>query len=151
VVCTSWVFSVTGAAIDLGELGAVCRDRGVTFIVNASQALGVRPLDLSGVPVDALVSCGHKWLCGPYGTGLCWVRPDLLETLGYAQPYWLHAQRAADLGCGLVYEPSPGLGVSRYDVFATANFFNFRAWTAALQYLLERDPARIAHYDASPG
>jgi cysteine desulfurase / selenocysteine lyase len=148
VVCTSWVFSVTGFAVDLAELGAVCHDRGVTFVVNASQALGARPLDLPSVPVDALVSCGHKWLCGPYGTGLCWVRADLLQTLEYAQPYWLHAQRAADLGRGLVYEPSPELGAQRYDVFATANFFNFRAWTAALQYLLEREPARIAQYDA---
>lgn len=148
VVCTSWVFSVTGVAVDLAEIGAVCRDRGVTFVVNASQALGARPLDLPSVPVDALVSCGHKWLCGPYGTGLCWVRPDLLETLEYAQPYWLHAQRAADLGQGLVHEPPPELGAQRYDVFATANFFNFRAWTAALQYLIGRDPDRIAKYDA---
>lgn len=148
VVCTSWVFSLTGVAVDLGELGAVCRDRGVTFIVNASQALGAHPLHLPSAPVDALVSCGHKWLCGPYGTGLCWIRPGLLDTLEYAQPYWLHAQRAADLGRGLVYEPPPELGASRYDVFATANFFNYRAWTAALQYLLERDLARIARYDA---
>jgi selenocysteine lyase/cysteine desulfurase len=148
VVCLSWVFSITGVAVDLGELGAVCRDRGVTFVVNASQALGARPLDLSSVPVDALVSCGHKWLCGPYGTGLCWIRPDLLETLQYAQPYWLHAQRAADLGRGLVYEAPTGLGASRYDVFATANFFNYRAWTAALEYFLAHDPAKIAEYDA---
>lgn len=149
VICTSWVFSVTGFAVDLTELGAVCRDHGVTFVVNASQAIGARPLDLSKVAVDALVSCGHKWLCGPYGTGFCWLRPDLGDTLEYEQPYWLHAQRAADLGGGLVYEPSPQLGASRYDVFATANFFNFRAWTAALQYLIECDPVKIAEYDAA--
>lgn len=148
VVCTSWVFSVTGFAVDLTELGAACRDRGVTFVVNASQALGARPLDLSGVPVDALVSCGHKWMCGPYGTGLCWIRPDFVRALEYEQPYWLHGQGAADLGRGLAYEPSPDLGAARYDVFATANFFNFLAWTAAVEYLLRCGPARIAQHDA---
>ena len=62
--CTSWVFSFTGHMIDLAAVGRVCRRAGVTFVVNGSQAVGAVPLDLADLPVDALVSCGFKWLCG---------------------------------------------------------------------------------------
>ncbi len=145
VVCTSAVFSFTGYAVDLAALGGFCRDRGITFVVNASQALGARELDLTGV--DALVSCGHKWLCGPYATGLCWLRPDLLDTLDYAQPYWQQAQRASDLGGGPSYEVPGNLGAPRYDVFATANFFNVAAWTASVEHLLSIGVPTIAAHD----
>ena len=38
---------------------------------------------------------GFKWLCGPYGTGYVWLRPDLLRSLTFNQAYWL-AQMTAD-------------------------------------------------------
>lgn len=60
VFCSSWVFSFSGEAIDLQTVGRLCRDRGITFVVNASQAIGVRPIALAEMPVDALVSCGFK-------------------------------------------------------------------------------------------
>src|SRR4029453_17687451 len=65
--CTSWVFSFTGHAVDLAALGRACRRAGVTFGVNGSRAVGAAPLARPRLPVDALVSCGFKWLCGPYG------------------------------------------------------------------------------------
>jgi cysteine desulfurase/selenocysteine lyase len=71
LLCTSWVFSFTGQAVDLAALGRECRRAGVIFVVNGSQGVGAAPLDLSALPVDALVGCGFKWLCGPYGTGFC--------------------------------------------------------------------------------
>lgn len=46
----------------------MCRSAGVLLVVNASQAIGARPIDVGRSPVDAVVSCGYKWLCGPYGT-----------------------------------------------------------------------------------
>ena len=98
--CTSWVFSFTGHAVDLAALGRVCRRAGVTFVVNGSQAVGARPLDLAELPVDALVSCGFKWLCGPYGTGFCWLAPDLLASLTYRPAYWLGHLGQDDLGPG---------------------------------------------------
>jgi selenocysteine lyase/cysteine desulfurase len=135
--CTSWVHSFSGRAADMAALGDVCRSRGVTFVVNASQALGTRPLDVSATPVDAVVSVGFKWLCGPYGTGFCWLRPALRQALRYNQAYWLAMQTADDLGKEqdeVVLKT--GLGARAYDVFGTANFFNFKPWAAAVEYLL---------------
>jgi cysteine desulfurase/selenocysteine lyase len=89
VLCCSWVFSFFGAAIDLKSIGAMCRQRGVLFVVNGSQAVGAREIDVSRLPVDALVSCGFKWQCGPYATGFAWIRSEVLDDLTYEQTYWL--------------------------------------------------------------
>jgi cysteine desulfurase/selenocysteine lyase len=144
LLCLTWVHSFNGHAIDLAGLGEICRARGVTFVLNCSQALGTRPLDLAKVAVDAITCVGFKWLCGPYGTGFCWIRPDVRESLDYNQAYWLSVLTAEDLAkeqadVGLRSD----LGARRYDVFGTANFFNFMPWTAAVEYLLEKGIERI--------
>lgn len=138
LLCLTWVHSLSGWAIDLEAIGAICRARGVTFVVNGAQAVGVRPIDARTAPIDALVSVGWKWMLGPYATGFCWMRPELLAALRYNQTYWLSMLTADDLGreqLDLTLRDDPG--AARYDVFATANFFNFKPWAASLEYLLD--------------
>src|SRR5579883_270673 len=146
--CTTWVHSLSGYAIDLDALGAICRARGVTFLVNASQALGARPLDLSRAPVDALTCVGFKWLCGPYGTGFCWIKPTLREQLRPLKAYWLAMQTAADLGREAADpELRDGLDARGFDVFGTANFLNFKPLAAAVEHILAIGVSRIAAHD----
>lgn len=147
VFCSSWAFSFTGEAIDLRALGAVCRERGVVFVVNGSQAIGTRPLDVGTLPIDALVSCGFKWLCGPYATGFCWLSSELAEQLEYEQPYWLAQLTSSDLGQEGGYRLRQDLGAARYDVFCTANFLNFAPWRAAIDLLLAFGINRIAAHN----
>ncbi|MBL8203176.1 MAG: aminotransferase class V-fold PLP-dependent enzyme [Blastocatellia bacterium] len=148
LVCVTWVHSFSGFAVDAQALGAVCRAHNVLFVMNTSQALGARPFSVTTMPVDAISNVGFKWLCGPYGTGFCWMRPELRESLDYNQSYWLAMQTADDLA----KEQSEvvlreGLGARAYDVFGTANFFNFKPWTASLEYLLEQGIERIQAHD----
>jgi cysteine desulfurase / selenocysteine lyase len=145
--CSSWVFSLTGEAIDIDAIGEVCRQRDVCFVLNATQAIGARALDVRRSAVDALVSCGFKWLCGPYGTGFCWIRPELLDRLRYRQDYWLAHMGQADLATEGDYELRDEIGAGRFDVFGTANFFNFLPWTAALEQLGEVGVEAIAAHD----
>lgn len=143
VLCCSWVFSFFGAVVDLATVGALCRDRGVLFVVNGSQAIGGRDIDVSRVPIDALVSCGFKWQCGPYGTGFAWINPDILENFTYKQAYWLAHGGARSTA----YELRDDIGASAYDVFGTANFLSFRTWTASLELLLDFGIKNIEDYD----
>jgi selenocysteine lyase/cysteine desulfurase len=146
VLCTSWVFSLSGWAAEIAAIGRLCRQRGVTFVVNASQALGARPLAVRDVAVDALVCCGFKWLCGPYATGFAWIRPELRDTLTYEQPYWLaHLDGGLDRAAG--YELREDLGAAAFDVFGTANFLSFMPWDAAVRHLLAIGVDRIAAHD----
>jgi selenocysteine lyase/cysteine desulfurase len=147
VLCLTWVHSFSGWAIDLHAIGALCRERGVLFVVNASQAIGARPLDVSAAPVDALVSVGFKWLCGPYGTGFCWLSPALRERLEPPKAYWLSMLTQDDLARPLDVKLKSGVGIRAFDVFGTANFFNFTALTASLELLLERGLEGIAAHD----
>jgi cysteine desulfurase / selenocysteine lyase len=146
--CTTWVHSFSGFAIDLEALGAVCREHGVRFVLNGSQALGARPLDLATAPVDAFISVGFKWLCGPYGTGFIWLDPEFRRELRPTKAYWLAMQTAEDLGTEVVEaELRGGLGARAYDVFGTANFFNFVPFAAAAEFLTALGVESIRDHD----
>jgi selenocysteine lyase/cysteine desulfurase len=147
VVCLTWVHSFSGRVVDLEGVGRACRSRGVWFVVNGSQAVGAMPVDVQALPVDALVSAGFKWLCGPYGTGVCWLRPELFEALRPTKLYWLSALTADDLAApSLNLESITPRGTGRLDVFGTANFFNHVPFTAALELLLELGIDELAGY-----
>ncbi|MCB9645944.1 MAG: aminotransferase class V-fold PLP-dependent enzyme [Deltaproteobacteria bacterium] len=146
--CTSWVHSFTGHAVDLDALGEICRARGVTFVVNASQAIGARDLQVGDHPIDAMTSVGFKWLCGPYGTGFCWLSPEVLQRLRRTRAYWLSMLTADDLAGDLgELKIGPIQSAIDLDVFGTANFFNFTALAAAVELHLELGPAAISTHD----
>jgi selenocysteine lyase/cysteine desulfurase len=122
----------------------------VTFVVNASQAVGVRPIDVRQAPVDVLISVGWKWLLGPYATGFCWIRPELRATLDYNQNYWLAMLSSDDLGReDIDLTPRDDPGAARYDVFATANFFNFKTLAASVEYLLKHGIEAVRSHDGA--
>lgn len=149
VVCASWVFSFTGRTADVPALVEVCRRRGdITFVLNGSQAVGARPTDVGRLGVDALVSCGFKWLCGPYATGFAWVRSELLQQLEYEQGYWLAQVDEIAKPPGR-YELRGDLGAAAYDVFCTANLSVYPAWQRAVSLLLEHGLEEIERHDQS--
>ena len=74
VLTLSHVQYGSGQRNDLATLGAACRSRGVFFNVDAIQSLGALPFDVVAMHADAVSACGHKWLMGPPGAGLLYVR-----------------------------------------------------------------------------
>jgi selenocysteine lyase/cysteine desulfurase len=148
LLCTTWVHSFSGWGIDLEALGEICRSRGVTFLLNASQAIGARVLDAPASPVDAVSTVGFKWLCGPYGTGFCWVSPNLRDRLRPMKAYWLAQQTAEDLGKTIADpELREVAGMRAFDIFGTANFFNYKPWAASIETILAAGVANIEQHD----
>ncbi|HSP47184.1 MAG TPA: aminotransferase class V-fold PLP-dependent enzyme [Clostridiaceae bacterium] len=81
IVC-SHVTNVTGTVNPLKEIGALCRRRGILFLVDASQSAGTRAIDVQEMGIDMLAFTGHKGLLGPQGTGGLYLREGLqLQTL----------------------------------------------------------------------
>ena len=62
----------TGVIQDIESIGALCRERGVTFHVDAAQSVGKVPLDLGASKVDLCSLTAHK-VCGPKGVGALYV------------------------------------------------------------------------------
>ena len=70
-----------GTIQPIGEIGALCRARGVLFHTDAVQAMGAIPLDVQAMQIDMLSLSGHK-LYGPKGAGVLYVRKGVkIDTL----------------------------------------------------------------------
>ncbi len=69
VICNH-VSNVFGFIQPVERLAALCRERGVPLIVDASQSAGILPVDLEGWGAAFVAMPGHKGLYGPQGTGL---------------------------------------------------------------------------------
>jgi len=76
VVCTH-ASNLIGDAVDIGRIGALCRERGALLIVDASQSAGVLDIDMERQNIDVVCFTGHKSLLGPQGTGGLCVRPGV--------------------------------------------------------------------------
>ncbi len=61
--------NVIGTVQPLAEIGAICKEQGLLFIVDASQSAGAIPIDMKAMGIDVVVFTGHKCLMGPTGIG----------------------------------------------------------------------------------
>jgi kynureninase len=97
----------SGSLVELGPIVSAAHAVGAHVVVDAYQAVGVVPLDVARLGVDALVGGTHKWLCGG-GTGLAflYVRPEWAAQLTPAYPGWL-AHREL-LGFEATFRPHDG-------------------------------------------
>lgn len=76
VICTH-ASNVTGNLIDIKEIGRICEEANVVFVVDASQTAGVFPIHVEEQKIDVLCFTGHKGLLGPQGTGGIYVREGI--------------------------------------------------------------------------
>lgn len=77
VVCTH-ASNLTGNMLDIGRIGAFCRQEGLLFVVDASQTAGVFDINMEEMGIDVLCFTGHKGLLGPQGTGGLCVREGVV-------------------------------------------------------------------------
>ena len=73
-IVTTHGSNLTGNLLDIGRIGSLARERGLIYIVDASQTAGVFDIDVGKMQIDILCFTGHKGLLGPQGTGGLYVR-----------------------------------------------------------------------------
>lgn len=76
VLSVSHVTFATGLRLPVAELSALARSHGCVSVVDGAQAAGAIEVDVAAIGCDAYATSGHKWLLGPKGTGLLYIRTD---------------------------------------------------------------------------
>ncbi len=126
--------NVSGTVLPAREIGAICRARGVPFLLDAAQTAGCIPLQ--EIPADAFAIPGHKGLLGPEGIGALVMRRDFARALrpvvaggtGSRSDSLLQPEELPDK-----FEPG------------TANIPGIYGLEAALEYVLARQEAIRVH------
>lgn len=171
VLAVSWVQYAQGLRLDLGRLGTSCRERGILLCVDAIQGLGALPFDLAETQADFVVADGHKWMLGPEGLALLYVRPEIRDGLAlhqfgwnmvehrgdYERPDWAPARDARRFECGspnllgihaleasLSLLEDVGLGSIAESIGQRVNHLIARIDDLGLQLLSPRAPERRA-------
>jgi isopenicillin-N epimerase len=125
LVVISQITSPTAVIFPVDELVAELDRRGIDTLVDGAHAPGVIPLDIDGLGAAYWTGNAHKWLCGPKGTAVLWVRADRRDRI---HPLVTSHGANADLG-----------GRSRYrhefDWVGTSDPTGYLALPAALAWM----------------
>jgi selenocysteine lyase/cysteine desulfurase len=132
-VSVSFVDWLTGHRADLRSIGAAAHAHGALFVVDAIQGLGALPLDVEECAIDALAADGHKWLCGPEGAGILYVRREVRERIAPTRPSWLSVRHPTRF---LHHDLAPAASARRYQD-GTPNTCGIHGLRAALDLVLE--------------
>ena len=126
--------NVTGTLNPVKEIGAICREKNVPFLVDASQTAGAIPIDAEKMNIDLLAFPGHKSLLGPTGTGGLYVSERVSP----------HPIRSGGTGVFSEVRLQPEKLPFYYEA-GTQNTCGLAGLAAGVRYILERSVNNIFH------
>jgi selenocysteine lyase/cysteine desulfurase len=100
LVVISSVQEVNGFRCELEKIGELTQKKKIYLLVDAIQHLGAVALDVKRFNIDMLIAGGHKWLCTPFGTGIFYVRKELIPEMRPPYAGWMNIDpdQWSDLG-----------------------------------------------------
>ena len=81
VLTISHVEFASGFRHDIQSIGEICREKGIWFVVDAIQSVGVIDVDVKACDIDILAADGHKWLCAPEGAAIFYCAEERQDQL----------------------------------------------------------------------
>ena len=140
MLAISFVQYLSGFRADLNAIGDICKRHQCFFFVDAIQGLGAFPLDVEAAHIDALAADGHKWLLGPEGCGILYVRKSRQDSIFPEEFGWTNVAGYNDYASrDMALRQDAG----RYEC-GTLNTIGCFGLRASMELLLEAGIERIA-------
>jgi cysteine desulfurase/selenocysteine lyase len=129
---------ISGFRIEFEAIGKFLRERGILFCLDAIQTLGAFPTTVE--QVDFLAADAHKWLLGPCGAGIFYVRHDVQERLNPPIYGWHNVQNPNFVAQEKIVFRS---GALKYEA-GTQNLVGLAGLIASMELALEIGVENIA-------
>ena len=133
LLAVSFVNYLSGYRVDLEAIGKICHEHGCFYFVDAIQGMGVFPLDVEAAHIDALSADGHKWMLGPEGNGVLYVRRQWQDAIEPVEFGWTNPANYADYSSR---DMTLRADAGRYEC-GTLNTVGCYGHRASLEFLLE--------------
>ena len=172
LIAITWIPTNGGLINPAAAIGKIARRHGITYLLDACQAVGQISIDVAEIGCDLLTATGRKFLRGPRGTGFLYVRRGLLDQLEPAMidhfgAPWVEPDRyvlrpdarrfetweknyASRLGLGAAIDYALALGLKRIEARCRLLADRIRTELAAIPRLtlhdLGRDRAAIVSF-----
>ncbi len=134
-----------GTRFDLAAIGRRCREVGAWFVVDATQSIGIEPLDAGAIGADALIAHPYKSLLAQYGLAFACFG-DRLADGSPLEESWLMRRGSEDFSRLVDYADEYSPGMRRYDTSTRANLSLVAALTAALELFRQWEAPRVRRY-----
>ena len=149
VVAVGHVNFATGHRLDVEAIGRICRDRGIAFVIDATQSVGSVPFDVRAAGASVVAAAGYKWMLSPYGTGVFYVDPEWVNRLRVPFVNWATVNGAEDFNKMTELDIDFRAGATRWDAPETASFLNCNPMAAALEFLGQIGVEQVFDYTRS--
>lgn len=121
--------NVCGSVQDIAAVGAIAKEHGIAYLVDAAQTVGHLPINVQDFHIDLLAFPGHKALLGPLGTGVLYIRPGV--------EHQLRTLKEGGTGSRSELPVQPDFLPDRFEA-GSHNAIGIAGLSVAVQYLLER-------------
>ena len=136
LISISWVSFSSGYRFSQSQLQTIIQEahqREILVMLDAIQGLGLFPINVAELEIDFLAADGHKWMLGPEGAGLFYLRKEHLELLRPLMVGWYSVASPFDFN-NIDWEPRPQ--AARYEG-GTQNMVGLLGLGASLEMLMD--------------
>jgi selenocysteine lyase/cysteine desulfurase len=133
LLAVSYVQYLSGYKVDLNAIGEICARHHCLFLVDAIQGMGAFPIDVRAARIDALAADGHKWLLGPEGCGVLYVRQEVQNEIQPIEFGWTNVAKYFDYSSR---DMALRADAGRYEC-GTLNTIGCYGLRASIDFLLE--------------
>ncbi len=131
IISISAVHWLTGIRLPLKEIGMLCKQNNIIFVVDAAQGLGHIPLHPKEYNISFLCGSAWKWLLGPLGLGYLYISKDFIDQV---EPIFWGTDSVVDSENYLPYKNEWKRGADRF-CYSSTSYLDWVYFCSALRFL----------------